>query len=76
MQALAAKRPENFARVVKPEEKQLLESVLESALGVQRKKPAAKKAATKKVATKKAATKKVAAKKAVKRTPASYRDLF
>jgi hypothetical protein len=76
MQALAAKRPENFARVVKPEEKQLLESVLESALGVQRKKPAAKKAATKKAATKKAATKKVAAKKAVKFPPTSYRDLL
>lgn len=76
MQALAAKRPENFARVVKPEEKQLLESVLESALDVQRKKPAAKKTATKKAATKKAATKKVAAKKAVKFPPTSYRDLL
>ena len=59
MQALAAKRPDNFNRVVKAEEKKLLESVLESSLGVQRKKPAAKKAATKKPAVKKVAVKKV-----------------
>jgi len=58
MQALAAKRPDNFNRVVKAEEKKLLESVLESALGVQRKRPAAKKAAAKKVAVKKPAAKK------------------
>jgi topoisomerase IA-like protein len=71
MQALAAKRPDNFNRAIKPEEKKLLETVLESALGVQRKKPATKKAAAKKVAVKK-----VAAKKAVKRRPSPYRDLF
>ena len=58
MQALAAKRPDNFNRVVKAEEKKLLESVLETALGVQRKKPAAKKAAVKKPAAKKVAVKK------------------
>ncbi len=64
MQALAAKRPDNFNRVVKAEEKKLLEALLETSLGVQRKKPAAKKAAAKKVAAKKVAAKKVAAKKA------------
>ena len=58
MQTLAAKRPDNFNRVVKAEEKKLLESVLETALGVQRKKPAAKKAAVKKPAAKKVAVKK------------------
>ena len=59
MQALAAKRPDNFNRVIKPEEKKLLEQLLESSLGVQRKAPAAKKAAAKKGATaKKAAAKK------------------
>ncbi len=63
MQALAAKRPDNFNRVVKAEEKKLLESVLESSLGVQRKKPAVKKAAAKKPAVKKVAVKKVAVKK-------------
>ncbi|MFN0101937.1 MAG: hypothetical protein ACKV2U_07590 [Bryobacteraceae bacterium] len=62
MQALAAKRPDNFNRVIKAEEKKLLESVLESALGVQR-----KKAATKKAAAKKAAPKKIPLKKAPKR---------
>jgi|GEM_PF-582623 len=62
MQALAAKRPDNFNRVVKAEEKKLLEGILESSLGVQRKKSAAKKAATK-AATKAPAAKKLAAKK-------------
>jgi hypothetical protein len=64
MQALAAKRPDNFNRTVKAEEKKLLEGVLESALGVQRKKPA-----TKKAAAKKPAAKKVAAKKLPRRLP-------
>lgn len=63
MQALAAKRPDNFNRVIKPEEKKLLEDVLESSLGVQRRKPATKKAAAKKVAAKKAATKKIPARR-------------
>lgn len=71
MQALAAKRPENFNRVMKPEEKKLLEAVLESSLGVQRKKPAAKKAATKKAAVKKAAVKKPAP-----RRSSFYREPF
>ncbi len=81
LQALAAKRPDNFQRVIKPEEKKALEDLLESALGVQRRKPAAKKAATKKVATKKAAPKKAAAKKAtprkvpLRKTPNPY-DYF
>ncbi|MFN7646605.1 MAG: hypothetical protein ACK5UT_03660 [Acidobacteriota bacterium] len=75
MQALAAARPENFNRVIKPEEKELLQNVLESALGVQRKKAAAKKAAAKKAAPKKAAAKKTAAKKPAapaKRTRNAY----
>ena len=59
MQALAAKRPENFNRVIKPTEKKLLEQVLEQSLGVQRKK-AVKKAAPRQ---------KVVKKTAVKRTP-------
>ena len=45
------RRPENFNRVMTFPEKKLLESMLEKGLGVQRKKPAAKKAATKKRAT-------------------------
>ena len=69
MQALAAKRPDNFNRVVKAEEKKLLESVLETSLGVQRKKPAAKKAAVKKAAVKKPAVKKVAVKKIPRYNP-------
>ena len=54
MQSLAAKRPDNFNRLVKPEEKKLLEQLLESSLGVQRKAPAAKKPTAKKAAVKKA----------------------
>jgi topoisomerase IA-like protein len=75
MQALATTRPENFNRVIKPEEKALLQNVLESALGVQRKKPGAKKVAAKKTAAKKAAAKKTAAKKQgapAKRTRNAY----
>ncbi len=53
MQALAARRPDNFNRVIKPEEKQLLQAVLESAFGVQRKKPV-KAVAKKMVSAKKA----------------------
>ena len=70
VQALVATRPENFNRVIKPEEKELLQAVLESALGVQRKKPAAKKAAPKKTAAKKTAAKKQAA--PAKRTRNAY----
>ncbi|MBL8217338.1 MAG: ATP-dependent helicase [Bryobacterales bacterium] len=45
MQKLIEKRPANFNRVMTAAEKKLLESTLEQALGVKRKKPAAKKAA-------------------------------
>ena len=53
MRDLAAERPADFQKVILPAEKQLLEEVLQSALGVSRKKPAAKraKAAVKKTAT-------------------------
>ncbi|HUS08542.1 MAG TPA: hypothetical protein VMZ52_19715 [Bryobacteraceae bacterium] len=47
LDALLARRPDNFNRTMTPPEKKLLESMLERALGVQRKKPAAKKAALK-----------------------------
>ena len=45
MRDLAAERPPEFAKQVLPEEKKLLESVLEASLGASRKKPAAKKKA-------------------------------
>ena len=53
MRDLAAERPADFQKVILPAEKQLLEEVLQSALGVSRKKTAAKraKAAVKKTAT-------------------------
>ena len=57
-------RPDKFNRVILPEEKKLLESLLEQSLGVERKKPAVKKATTKKAASKKAAPKKTAPEKA------------
>lgn len=57
MQALAARRPADFGRVMTPSEKKLLEQTLETALGVTRKKPAAKKVAAKKAAPRKAAAK-------------------
>ncbi|MBI2689198.1 MAG: hypothetical protein HYX27_23080 [Acidobacteria bacterium] len=63
MQSLAGQRPDNFNKVVKAEEKKLLEAVLETALGVQRRKPAAKKAATKKAAAKKTAVRKTIVRK-------------
>jgi tetratricopeptide (TPR) repeat protein len=43
LDALLARRPDNFNRTMTPPEKKLLESMLERALGVQRKKPAGKK---------------------------------
>ena len=43
LDAMLARRPENFNRTMTAPEKKLLESMLERALGVQRKKPAAKK---------------------------------
>jgi len=55
MQKLAIRRPPEFAKVMTPQEKKLLEAILEQSLGITRKKPAARKtAATKKAATKKA----------------------
>jgi tetratricopeptide (TPR) repeat protein len=47
LEAVLARRPDNFSRVMTPPEKKLLETLLERGLGVQRKKPAAKKAAAK-----------------------------
>jgi len=44
LDALLARRPENFNRAMTPPEKKLLEAMLERGLGVQRKRPAAKKA--------------------------------
>ena len=45
LDAVLARRPENFNRAMTPPEKKLLEGMLERGLGVQRKKPAVKKAA-------------------------------
>ena len=67
MRQLAEERPPEFNRVILPEEKKLLEGMLEAALGATRKKPAVRKAAAKKTAAKKApaaAKKAPAAKKA------------
>ncbi len=50
LDALLERRPGNFNRVMTPPEKKLLESMMERALGVQRKKPAVKKAPAKKAA--------------------------
>jgi hypothetical protein len=60
MRKLAEQRPAEFNKVILPGEKQLLEGVLETALGTTRKKPAARKAAAKKAAPKKAVAKKAA----------------
>jgi tetratricopeptide (TPR) repeat protein len=53
MRDLASERPAEFQKVILPAEKKLLEEVLQTALGVSRKKPAAKrtKAAVKKAAS-------------------------
>lgn len=52
MQAVSKERPADFDKVMKPAERKLLVEILETALGVQRKTPAAKKVAAKKVAKK------------------------
>jgi hypothetical protein len=52
LDTLLARRPDNFNRTMTPPEKKLLEGMLERALGVQRKKPVAKKAAPSKAAPK------------------------
>ena len=45
MRKLVEKRPENFNRAMQPSEKKVLQQLLEEALGVARKRPAARKAA-------------------------------
>ena len=45
MRKLVAERPENFGRAMQPSEKKVLQQMLEEALGVARKRPAARKAA-------------------------------
>jgi hypothetical protein len=50
MQKLASRRPAEFAKVMTPPEKKLLEAILEQSLGITRKKPAVRKAAAKKKA--------------------------
>jgi tetratricopeptide (TPR) repeat protein len=63
--ALFSRRPDNFNRTMTAPEKKLLEATLERGLGVQRRKPAAKKKAEANTAKKSAPKKPVAA----KRTP-------
>lgn len=63
--ALFSRRPDNFNRTMTAPEKKLLEATLERGLGVQRRKPAAKKKAEDTRGKKSAPTKRVAA----KRTP-------
>jgi tetratricopeptide (TPR) repeat protein len=58
LDAVLARRPDNFNRVMTVPEKKLLEAMLERGLGVQRKKPAAKKKAPAAATKKKAAAKK------------------
>jgi hypothetical protein len=71
--ALFSRRPDNFNRTMTAAEKKLLEATLERGLGVQRRKPAAKKTARATVAKKSGPKKRVAA----KRTPPKHeKDLF
>jgi tetratricopeptide (TPR) repeat protein len=74
MRDLAAQRPPEFQKQVYPEEKKLLEELLEASLGTARKKPAPKKAAaTKTPAVKKApAVKKKAPATAKKKPPKEW----
>jgi hypothetical protein len=62
LNALLARRPENFNRTMTAPEKKLLEAMLERGLGVQRRKPAVKKAPpkTRKTGPRKAAAQKTA----------------
>lgn len=82
LEVLLNRRPETFNRAMTAPEKKLLEGMLEKALGVQRKKPAAKTAGPKKASGKKAAAKppakpKAPAKPATKRVPRKRdEDLF
>jgi hypothetical protein len=52
---LAAERPSEFTKTILPEEKKLLEQILELSLGASRKKPATKKTTAKKTTAKKTA---------------------
>lgn len=63
LDAVLARRPENFNRAMIPAEKKLLETLLERGLGVQRKKPAAKNKAESARANKRAPRKRVPAKR-------------
>jgi superfamily I DNA/RNA helicase len=65
LRTLLGEKPEKFNRVMQPSEKKVLEGLLEQALGVTRRKPAA----TKKAATKKTAPKPAAAKRKTVRAP-------
>ena len=55
MKKLAGERPPEFQKVILPAEKKMLEELLEAALGVTRRKPAARKAPAKKAAPRKRA---------------------
>jgi len=74
LDALLGRRPQNFNRVITTPEKKLLETMLERGLGVQRKKPAAKKAAPRETTAKKAPAKKRQQKSASKEAPAKKRQ--
>ena len=71
MQKLVDKRPEKFTRMIVPEEKKLLEDILERSLGVSRRKVAARKSGTKRTVTKKTVTKKTVASPSKKRVQTS-----
>jgi tetratricopeptide (TPR) repeat protein len=71
LDAVLARRPEQFNRVMTAPEKKLLESMLERGLGVQRKKPAARKKAAAPGAKKAAPKKRAPAKRVPRRDQAS-----
>ncbi|MBI3282350.1 MAG: hypothetical protein HYZ57_21230 [Acidobacteria bacterium] len=66
LRALIAEKPEKFNRVMQASEKRVLEQMLEQALGVARRKPAAKKAATAKAPPRKPAPRAPAKRKSAK----------
>jgi hypothetical protein len=70
LNAMLARRPDNFNRVMTSAEKKILEAMLERGLGVQRQKRVAKSPIAKKAVAKKAAVKKAAPVKKAKRPPA------
>jgi len=65
--ALFARRPDNFNRTITPPEKKLLQATLERGLGVQRKRPAAKKKTEATMANKSAPKKRAPAKRTAQR---------